>query len=102
MKDFYYILGVDSNASLDAIKKAYKMLALKFHPDINKGDKFFEQRFKDIVEAYQTLSNIDKRKRYDFAWQSFTSGTSYDKTREQELKRQKEAFEKSRTQKIRA
>ena len=58
MKDFYYILGLERNASLDAIKKAYKMLALKFHPDINKGDKNFEVRFRDIQVAYETISNF--------------------------------------------
>ncbi len=99
MKDFYYILGLERNTSLDAIKKAHKLLALKFHPDLNKGDKFFEQRFKDIQEAYETLSDTDKRKQYDAAFK-FTQngGNTYDKTREEELKKQKEAFEKQKNQ----
>ena len=55
MKDYYYILGIKPNASTDEIKKAYRKLSLKFHPDKNDGDKFFEERFKEINEAYENL-----------------------------------------------
>jgi len=65
MKDYYYILGVDKNATSYEIRKAFRKLSIKFHPDKNKGDKFFEERFKDIQEAYETLSNIIKKKEYD-------------------------------------
>lgn len=65
MKDYYYILGVNSNATLDDIKKAYRKLSLKFHPDKNDGDEFFTERFKDILEAYETLSDTSKRTNYD-------------------------------------
>jgi len=64
-KDYYYILGLASNASKDEIKKAYRKLSTKFHPDKNDGDKFFEERFKDINEAYETLVDDAKRKVYD-------------------------------------
>lgn len=65
MKDYYIILGVDKKASADEIKKAYRQLALKYHPDRNKGDKEAEERFKEINEAYAVLSNEEKRRQYD-------------------------------------
>ena len=64
-KDYYKILGVDRHASLDEIKKAYRRLALKYHPDRNPGDKEAEEKFKEINEAYQVLSDPEKRARYD-------------------------------------
>lgn len=65
MKDYYYILGVKSNSTEKEIKSAYRKLSLKFHPDKNEGDKFFEERFKEINEAYEVLGDIQKRKEYD-------------------------------------
>ncbi len=64
-RDYYEILGVDKNASKDDIKKAYKKLALKFHPDRNKGDKDSEEKFKEVGEAYSVLSDDNKRAKYD-------------------------------------
>lgn len=64
-KDYYKILGVDRKANTDEIRKAYRKLALKYHPDRNPGDKAAEDRFKDINEAYQVLSDPEKRARYD-------------------------------------
>ncbi len=64
-KDYYKILGVDRNASKEDIKKAYRKLALKTHPDRNPGDKKAEEKFKEINEAYQVLSDPEKRARYD-------------------------------------
>jgi len=65
MKDYYSILGVEINATPNEIAKAYRKLAKKFHPDHNPDDPFFESRFKDIKEAYETLGDETKRKVYD-------------------------------------
>jgi curved DNA-binding protein len=64
-KDYYKILGVERKASADDIRSAYRKLAMKFHPDKNPGDKKSEDKFKDINEAYQVLSDDQKRARYD-------------------------------------
>ncbi|MEW6665888.1 MAG: DnaJ C-terminal domain-containing protein [Thermodesulfobacteriota bacterium] len=64
-KDYYQILGIPKTASAEEIKKAYRRLAMKHHPDRNKGDKTAEARFKDISEAYAVMSNAEKRKQYD-------------------------------------
>ena len=64
-KDYYQILGVGRNAALAEIKKAYRKLARKFHPDLNPGDKTAEARFKEIQEAYSVLSDPKKRAQYD-------------------------------------
>lgn len=65
MKNYYYILGLKENSSIQDIKKAYRKLSKKFHPDINNGDDFFEERFKEIQEAYETLSDTTRRDQYD-------------------------------------
>jgi molecular chaperone DnaJ len=64
-RDYYEILGVQKNASKDEIKKAYRKQALKFHPDKNLGDKSSEEKFKEAAEAYEVLSNDEKKARYD-------------------------------------
>jgi len=64
-KDYYRILGVDKNVTPEALKKKYRQLALKYHPDRNKGDKAAEEKFKEISEAYAVLSDANKRKQYD-------------------------------------
>lgn len=64
-KDYYEVLGVDKNASADEIKKAYRKLAIKYHPDKNPGDKEAEEKFKEAAEAYSVLSDADKKARYD-------------------------------------
>ncbi len=65
MKDYYYFLGIPQNASAEDIKKAYRKLSLKYHPDKNDNDKFFSDRFKEIKEAYETLTDTDRRRLYD-------------------------------------
>lgn len=65
MKDYYYILGVTPASSKEEIRKAYLKLSIKFHPDKNNGDKFFEERFKEINEAYEVLSSAEKKYKYD-------------------------------------
>jgi len=64
-KDYYKILGVERSASQDEIKKAYRKLAVKYHPDKNPDDKVAEEKFKEISEAYQVIGNADSRKKYD-------------------------------------
>lgn len=64
-KDYYKVLGVDRNASASDIKKAYRKLARKYHPDLNPGDKQAEAKFKEIQEAYSVLSDPKKKKQYD-------------------------------------
>ncbi len=64
-KDYYKILGVDKTASADEIKKAYRKLARKHHPDVNPNDKTAESRFKELQEAYDVLKDDNKRKEYD-------------------------------------
>lgn len=64
-RDYYDILGVSKNASADEIKKAYRKLAIKYHPDKNPGDKEAEENFKEAAEAYDVLSNAEKKQRYD-------------------------------------
>ena len=63
--DFYKVLGVDRSATTDEIKTAYRKLAMKYHPDRNPNDKQAEERFKEINEAYQVLSDTKKRAHYD-------------------------------------
>jgi len=64
-RDYYEVLGVNKNSSADEIKKAYRKLALQYHPDRNPGDKVAEEKFKEAAEAYDVLSNPDKKARYD-------------------------------------
>ena len=73
-KDYYKTLGVSKNASADEIKKSYRKLARKYHPDANKGNASAEERFKEISEAYNVLSDDKRRKEYDEARSLFGSG----------------------------
>jgi molecular chaperone DnaJ len=74
-KDYYDLLGVNRSASDDEIKRAYRKLALKYHPDRNAGDKQAEERFKEVSEAYQVLSEPQKRSQYDqFGHAAFGEG----------------------------
>lgn len=74
-RDFYEILGVEKNASADEIKKAYRKVAMQFHPDRNPGDKQAEEKFKEAAEAYEILSDGDKKAKYDrYGHQAFGPG----------------------------
>ncbi len=64
-RDYYEVLGIQKGASADEIKKAYRQMAKKYHPDLNKGDANAEQMFKDVNEAYSVLSDPDKKAKYD-------------------------------------
>ena len=77
-RDYYHVLGVERGAAPDEIKKAYRKLAVKFHPDKNPGDHSAEEKFKELGEAYEVLSNVDKRAAYDrFGHQAFTQGGGF-------------------------
>ncbi len=82
-KDYYKILGVDKSASQDEIKKAYRKLAMKYHPDRNPNDKTAEAKFKEITEANEVLSDPEKRRKYDTLganWKQYqnTGGQGFD------------------------
>ena len=74
-RDYYEILGVGKNSSSDEIKKAYRKVAMQFHPDRNPGDKSAEDKFKEAAEAYEILGDQDKRSQYDrFGHSAFSAG----------------------------
>ena len=74
-RDFYQVLGVPRNATEDAIKKAYRRLAMKYHPDRNPDDKEAEERFKEAKEAYEVLTDAHKRAAYDQYGRAAVSAT---------------------------
>src|SRR5215472_1841611 len=76
-KDYYDVLGVSRTASADEIKKAFRKLARKYHPDVNPKDKTAEEKFKDINEAYEVLSDPEKRKRYDQLGPNWKAGADF-------------------------
>jgi curved DNA-binding protein CbpA len=93
MKDFYYILGLDSNCTLDEIKEAYRKLSKKFHPDLNQGDKYFENRFREIKEAYDTLIDPNKRTRYNAELKKSKSDASGEGYTKQQYYREQTAYQ---------
>ena len=78
-RDYYEVLGVDKNADEAAIKKAYRNLAKKYHPDANPGDATAEKKFKEASEAYAVLSDPEKKRQYDqFGHAAFEQGGGFD------------------------
>ena len=73
-RDYYEVLGVDKNADEATLKKAYRKLALQYHPDKNPGNKEAEEKFKEAAEAYGVLSDPEKRKVYDQFGHNMGSG----------------------------
>src|SRR4051812_28256043 len=76
-QDYYASLGVPRTATPDEIKKAYRKLARTHHPDLNPGDKEAEEKFKEVQEAYDVLSDPEKRKRYDRLGSNWRAGAAY-------------------------
>ena len=75
-RDYYEVLGVSKNATAEELKKAYRQMAIKYHPDKNPDDKSAEEKFKEAAEAYEVLSNPDKRQRYDQFGHAGMNGSS--------------------------
>ena len=102
--NYYQILGVNRNSSPEEIREAYRLYASKFHPDKHQGDKFFEEKFKEIKEAYDILSDPEQRRKYDaqyfrnsdstFKQQSKTSNTH---TSQQEKRTDHSAHDNTQT-----
>lgn len=96
MKDYYYILGINNDATEADIKKAYRKLSLKFHPDKNDGDKFFEERFKDINEAYENLIDSNRRRLHDSILYSSNFKSSQNVTSNQPRKEEQQRKQESK------
>lgn len=82
--DYYKILGIEKNASQEDIKKAYRKLARKYHPDLNPGDKEAEKKFKELNEANEVLSHEENRKKYDKYGEHWKHGEEYEKAQQQQ------------------
>lgn len=85
--DYYKILGVDKNASQDDIKKAYRKLARKYHPDLNPNDKEAHKKFQQINEAHEVLSDPDKRKKYDQYGKDWQHADQFEQARQRQYQR---------------
>lgn len=76
-RDYYEVLGIPRTASDEEVRREYRKLARKYHPDVNPGDKAAEEKFKELNEAYQVLSDRDKRKRYDQLGENWKAGSDF-------------------------
>lgn len=93
--DYYKILGVDKNATKAEIKKAYRKLARKHHPDLNPNDKEAELKFKQVNEAHEVLSNEEKRKKYDKYGENWQHGEAYEQAQKQQYSQQQGQYQRS-------
>jgi len=84
--DYYKILGIDKTATDKEIKKAYRKLARKYHPDLNPDNKEAEKKFKEINEANEVLSNTENRKKYDKYGKDWQHGEEFKKAQQQKIK----------------
>ena len=82
--DYYKILGIPKDATADQVKKAYRKLARKYHPDVNPGDKESERKFKELNEANEVLSHPENRKKYDQYGENWKHGEEYAKAQQQQ------------------
>src|SRR6188474_879130 len=82
--DYYKVLEIDKSASEADIKKAYRKMARKYHPDLNPNDKEAEKKFKEINEANEVLSNAENRKKYDAYGENWKHGEQYEQARRQQ------------------
>lgn len=89
--DYYKILGISKSASTDEVKKAYRKLARKYHPDLNPNDKEAEKKFKAVNEANEVLSNPEKRKKYDKYGKDWKHAEEFEKAEKQQAHRRKQA-----------
>ncbi|MDR2237966.1 MAG: J domain-containing protein [Chryseobacterium sp.] len=90
--DYYKILGVDKSATQDDIKKAYRKLARKLHPDLNPDDKEAERKFKELNEANEVLSNPENRAKYDKYGENWKHGEEYEKAQQQQRQYQQQSY----------
>lgn len=86
--DYYKVLGIDKKATETEIKKAYRKMARKYHPDLNPNDKQAELKFKELNEANEVLSNPENRKKYDQYGENWEHGAEYEKTKQQQTQNQ--------------